>query len=61
MIGSDPTARLETSNVALVTPVALVVNRELPRGRPPALKETEPVGSVPDTGVTVAVNCTFWP
>ena len=52
MIGCDPTARLETSNAALVTPAALVVNRELPRRRPPALKETEPVGSVPDTGVT---------
>ncbi len=61
VIESEPTGRLETSNVAAVTPVALVVTGELPRGSPLAKKETEPVGPDPDTGTTVAVNGTPCP
>ena len=48
------------SSVADVTP-AVLVNVALPSSSPPARNVTEPVGSEPDDGVTVAVNCTSCP
>ncbi len=61
MIEAVPTGRLDAPTVALVTPAALVVTGELPRGRSPVKKETDPVGPAPDDGLTTAVNCTGCP
>ena len=59
-LGSDRQTR-EVQARQLETPAALVVTGELPRRRSPAKKETDPVGLVPDVGVTTAVNCTACP
>ena len=67
MIEVVPTGRLDAPTVALVTPAALVVTGELPMGRSPAKKETDPeketdpVGPAPDDGFTTAVNWTGCP
>ena len=58
MIDSEPTCRLDTSNVALEAPAGLVETGALPTGTPLAKKVTDPVGLEPETGTTAAVNCT---
>ncbi len=61
MIDAWADGRSAVVTVALVTPAGLVVTGELPRGRSSAKKETDPVGSPPDVGVTTAVNPTGCP